>query len=403
MTVLPKLPHPLRCVAVAAAVLGLLAGCESGGSEDRNQAAERYMKARSTMALQLAERQFDSQDLDSAEKTLNDALKVNAKDGRVYLMLGRIALERGQLERAFRHFELSIELDEQLHGAHYFKGVIHQRWQQYDKALASYNRAFELWRDKPTYLLAIAEMLIELDRADEALKLLESKLVYFDQNAGIRLAIGQVHLLRDDPASALRYYQQAALLSPEDKRLREELAHVQVRAGETAAAARGLESLMLDESYAERSDLRLLLADCLLKLNRPAEATKLLTELTQREPALLDSWLKLGEAAWAAGDSATALRATGKARQLAPDRADGYLLAGIIWSKQGDVDEAVRMFDAAAQLAPQDHLPMLLRGVALEQVGRPSAAEEAYREALRRKPDDERTRRLLAGVMARKP
>ena len=65
----------------AAAVLGLLAGCESGGSEDRNQAAERYMKARSTMALQLAERQFDSQDLDSAEKTLNDALKVNGIRG----------------------------------------------------------------------------------------------------------------------------------------------------------------------------------------------------------------------------------------------------------------------------------------------------------------------------------
>lgn len=388
----------LLAASLAVFFMLLVTGCEANFSNDKVDATNRFMKARSSMALQMAERQFDSEDLDSAEKTLNDALKIHAKDGRIYLLLGRISLERGQLERAHRMFDTSIQFDEKLHGAYYFRGVVRQRWQQHELALADYSKAASIWRDKPTYLLAMAEMLIEMDRMDEALEQLKAKLVYFDQNAGLRLAIGQIYLMKDDAKNAARYYKQAALLAPEDLKVQEELAMVQLRAGQTDKAIRHLETLVTKQEYAKRIDVRITLGDAYLRLRRHASAKKVFADVVAMRPTDVDAWVKLGEASWSVGDTNGALRAAGRVRQLAPNRHEGFLLAGLVWHKRGRIEDAISMFDAAAEMAPDNHLPAILRGISLEKLGRSTAAAAAYREALRRKPNDRQARRLLAAV-----
>ena len=61
-----------------------------------------------------------------------------------------------------------------------------------------------------------AVMHINMDQFEAALALLESKRVYFDQNAGIRVAIGQVHSILKQYDKAVDALRHASLLRPDD-------------------------------------------------------------------------------------------------------------------------------------------------------------------------------------------
>lgn len=393
-----------RFVLPAAVVLSLsLAGCAKNNTtmkEDKNTAAKRWKESRTDLNLQMAQRQFDAEDLDQAEKTLADAMKIYDQDGRLFLLAGRIAMERGQLERASILYNQALKLEPRLHGAHYFLGVVQQRWQQYDKALASYTAAYELMKDNPSYLMAMGEMLIELGKIDDALKLYSDKLVYFDQNAGLRLAIAQIYTMKKDHESAARFTKQAAMLAPDDLRVLEELASCEMRAGHYDKAARNLERLVLEPTLKERRDLRVMLGVAYRKAGQAGLAKHVFHDLTVAEPTDAEAWLALAEVSWELGDPTNTLRAAGQLQTIAPRRLEGYILAGLVWQSRGRVDEALQMFDRAASLAPTSTQPLILRGVALERAGRTAAAIEAYREALKRQPNDEMAARLLATASA---
>ena len=104
--------------------------------------------------------------------------------------------------------------------------------------------------------------------------------------------------------------------------------------------------------------------------------------------------------AWAAGDLGEALVSAGRVRQLTPEDDAGYLFAGMVWHQRGDAARAAPLFERARRIDADNAEPAILHGMSLEASGRSEAAAEAYREALRRRPDDDRARRLLARVEA---
>ena len=58
--------------------------------------------------------------------------------------------------------------------------------------------------------------------------------------------------------------------------------------------------------------------------------------------------------------------------------------------------QAVTSALIAVPLAPGEVEAVILRGITLEQAGRYDAARAAYKEAMKRKPADERAKKLLA-------
>lgn len=387
--------------AVAAALV-LIPACKSnepkGHEKNVNAATERWLKMRSAMMLGMAQQQFDTGDLDQTERSLNEAFSQDPKNARVVLLIGRLALERGQLERASQRFTESIALDAKLPQPHYYQGVVLQRWQRYDQALEHYRAAYDLEHDNAAYLLAVSETLVSLDKIDDAIKELTDRMVYFDQNAAIRGALGELFTMKKDYAQATNYYQQALVLKPEDTGLLESLAGVQLMGGKTEDAIRTLERLCGDKARADRRDLQHRLASAYFKGGRLVEAKERYLRLTQSDPSDVQAWMRLGEVAWALKDTSGTMLAANRAVALAPNSQEGYLLMGMVWQQRDRVDEAIKMFDKAAELAPLSADPVVLRGIALERAGRKSAAAEAYAEALKRKPGDTKIQGLLAGV-----
>lgn len=392
----------LRLTAAGLVVLGL-AGCQtpsSGHAKARGRAEARYLSMRSELFLEKSHGEFDTGNLEEAERTLQQATAVDPSNPSLQLLAGRIALERGQLERSYHLFNRAIQIDPQQHKAHYYQGVVLQRWQQFDAAVVCYQRAYQLKPDNVAYLLAIGEMLVALDRADDALKLLTDKLTYFDTNAGMRLAIAQLHALQGRFEMAAEFFEQASILQPDDSSIQEELALARVAAGQVDEAIRILQQLLTEPDRRGRRDLHRVLANCYLMAGRTNDAKAVYFKLTRRDANDVEAWIKLAETCWVLRDLTGTLRAAGRVVALAPRRYEGYLLAGMVWKKRQSAPRALEMFDRAAAVAPSQTLPLILRGMTLEQNGRRDAAAKAYAKALRRQPDDKRAQRLFENVQA---
>ena len=391
--------HPWQLLLAGLVVLAL-AGCSApSGHEQYVQAAkDRYHKQRAELMLPLAKDQFLANDLGEAKRTVVQALSIDPTNAEFYVLSGRIEVEQNRLERGIQGFNIAIELDPELAVAHYHKGEVLQRWRKYEDAFHSYEQAFKVERDRPDYLMAVAEILILLDRQDESLALLESKKDYFEFNAGIRLAIGHLYVMKDDHATAARYFEEAHHLHGEDESILEELAMAQLGAGRSGDAARNLKRLTELPELRDRKDLRHALASAYLQGGQKRQARALYRRLTSKDGQDWHAWWKLGEMDWAEGDTARALNAARRVVELAPGQHEGYLLAGMVWQGRGQLSKALKMFNKATTLAPQDVTASIMQGLVLQKAGRLQAAADAYRRALGNRPDDPRILKLLAQV-----
>ena len=396
-----KLFRNLLRMAIGGAVVLGIAGCSGSSTMHAKAVAaanHRWQSMHSSVIIQAAQQYFDTGDLDQAETTLLEAVSNDPNNAHLHLLAGRIALERGQLERSHGRLQRAAQLDPKLAEAHYYQGVVLQRWQRFDAALGQYREAYELRADSVSYLLAVSEMLMALDRSDEAVALLSDKLIYFDQNAAIRVALGQLRIMRQDYAGAAAILRQAMLLKPNDTAIAEELAAAQLASGQTADAIDTLEMLCQELTVDQRPDLWLALVGAYRQTNEPRKARAVARKLRDEAPNDVDSWIRLGQLAWLDQDLDAASIAAQRAITIAPERYEGYMLVGMVLQSRNATADALAMFDRAAALAPQSAEPVILRGLALQQTGEPGEAAKAYEQALQRQPGDDRVKRLLAAV-----
>ncbi len=397
------MPHSFRliaCLCLPAAIFSL-AGCHanrSGHAENVKAAESRWNLIRTEQRLTIARQQFETGDLEQAEKTLLEAIAADGEEARLWVLAGRVALERGQLEKCSQRLTKAIEFDPNLGEAYYFRGIVFERWKQFERAHEDYSKAYELHADNVGFLLAVSEMLLALDRSDEALALLESKTTYFDQNAGIRVALGQMFQMRGDFKKAAEYFRQASLLRPDDLQILEELAMARIGDKQYDLALADLQALARDAKPERKVELLHLLASTYMNAGRFDDARTTYLQLTRLDRNDVECWIKLSEISMQADELGPALSAANRVISLASHQPDGYMLAGLVWQKRKDTDKALAHFDRAAQLAPSDADALILRGITLEQAGRLDAARSAYQEALKRQPNDERARRLLEQV-----
>lgn len=390
------------------AVLGValllsVVGCSKHQTMDefKQDRLKHYQQVRSSLFLQAAEQYFETGDLKQAENETLNAMTQDRENPNLHVLLGRIALERNQLERAYKHFEQALEFDDEHAGAYYSRGIVLQRWQRFELALADYQKAYEFQADNVYYLLSVAEMHVATNQRDQAIELLESCLTYFDQNAGIRLALAQLHVMQKEYDLAVQYYREASLLSPDELKIVEDLAFAQLAAGQLEDATANFQRLCALETSRNREDLQLALVRCHVSRKHLSAAKDVLLRLTRFNPRSADAWIKLGEIAWSEGDVSGSLIAASRVISLAPNRHEGYLLSGMVWRKRGKLEQAMRLFKQAAAAAPENATPLILQGITLEQAGQPDKAVEAYLEALRRQPADQRAKRLLVEAQKR--
>jgi len=386
---------------LALATLLIAAGCATTNhTQHKQQAHDRWTSARASVMFGVAVQQYETGDFDKAEKSITQVLNVEPGHSKFNVLAARIALERNELERAYRHLEIAVESDPKNAEAHYLTGVILQRWQRNEAAMASYMAAYNANPESDAGLIAAGEMLSRMGRNADAIALMSEKLVYFEHSAALRMAVGRVHMKERQFDQAISMFSDAYVLASDDPATLEQLAMAEYAAGRFSDAMFHLKRLLSFEEMADRRDLRVALGDCYQITKRHVDARELFLKMVREDESDVNAWVKLGQAAWIVGDTRWLRESAKQVSSLDPNRHEGYILQGMVEQQAGRIDQAVKHYETASRYAPDSALPHILKGLMLEQSGDRAAAAEAYEAALRAQPDDRRAKHLMAGVNA---
>ena len=380
--------RPLLIVLLIA-VGGWSAGCAtpSHGEQARIDARRRMNIVNAELTYDQAEQAFKTGQFDDALKNINRCVEVMPDRPKFHLLQGRIHLETHRLDKSIESFQAALEQQRDYAEAHYFSGIVYQRWSDDEKAHEHYRAAYELEPSAVGYLLAAAESMVALSRVDEAKRLVEQKLDYFEHIPALRQLLGQIALLQDDPETAATYLAEASRFNPDNLMLLEEVAHTQFAAGlylKCLDSTRELRRAI----HERRPDLVHLEARCLAQLQRFEDAREAYLQLTRLTPRDVEVWVDLGVLAWEMDDFHRMALCGARLATLAPQRYEGYLLKGINERHHGNLPEAIALLKRAASLAPDTALPQLVLGRVLDEAGDRKSALAAVRRAIQAEPEN---------------
>jgi tetratricopeptide (TPR) repeat protein len=374
-------------------------GCNDAKKPLPKEVARRqWNNTRAGVLAGLAKDQMESGNFDKARQSLTEAIKMDPDNAGIRLLSARLAIEQAQLELAERELRLARQFDPKNAEADYLSGVVYQRWQKPDVAYEFYTHAAEKAPAELAYLMAKAEMLVQMDRGPEALKMLQERVVYFEHSATIRDAVGQLLVAQKDYHKAVDMLRQASVLTPDDLNVKEHFAMALFYNREYDEAASILTRMVKDERYTRRSDLFATLGACYSETGKFRDAREAFETATKLDPSTAGLWLGQGKAALQLGDLRRAELALKKAIALEPTSAETMLMLGYLRLRQDRLPEALDAFKKVSASENADALSLCMTGYVLEKMGRTDEAIQYYGKALKRNPNDELATRLMAGV-----
>jgi Flp pilus assembly protein TadD len=392
-----------RVLVLSLFSLAFIAGCASNdkkahGDEQKDMAKKQWAGARANVLGSLAKEQYENGNFDKCRQTITDALKMDPENVALRVLSAKLAIEQGNLELADKELVQARRLDPKSAEADYLSGVVCQRWQRTQEAYDYYRSASGKQSGELAYLMAQAEMLVAMGRADEALDLLQAKVVYFEYSATIRDAVGQLLMQKGKFAQAVDVLRQASILASDDDTVREHLALAHFQNKQYRDAADVLVRLVHDDKYLKRADLYLALGECQMQLNKPREARDSFDTASQLSPNQAPAWVGLGKAAIGVNDLRRAEMALKRSLAIEPASSEGNLLLGYVRLRQGKFDEALAAFRKSNALDTGDTVSLCMVGYVLEKMGRNDEALRCYAQALKLKPNDDFATRLMAEV-----
>lgn len=404
-------------LARAASILGLcllgasLASCGHGTytTEHKNAASDKVALIKSGSQWTQAQQQFLAGDLDKSLKSVDESIAIKGDYAKSHVLRGRILMEKGDLEGARLALVRAEELDPTLADTQYYLGILHERFRQPEEALSRYSKAAALDPRSPQYQIASAEMLIQMDRLDDAQALIDSKRDTFQYNPAVKQTEGHIAMLRGNPEAAAKLFGEARLLSPDDMSILEDLARAQIASANWSEAEYNISRVLEGSKTAPgtatnpavpRRDLQHMRVACLLKLDRPVEARTTLLELTSGPEGEKDlrAWINLGDVCALLNDNPRLRTAATRAIAISPDTYEGHYLRALYLHRTGDNKGALESLDKAVSFTATDPGPWVLRGMVQQDLGMIQEAKASYETAAKLAPSDARIRTLMSAV-----
>lgn len=340
--------HASRLPACLAAIgLVFVSGCAAPQRQARSEASAQWNAVRSNVKLRLATDQLEAGSVDQAASSLAEAWQLTPNAPELTVLQARVELARGNLnavEALLKPATLPTPLRAE---ACYLRGIVAQQRQQWRAAEQEYRAALADNPQDLAALVAATQCLLQLDAAQDALKLLNEHEGAFGWTSGYQAALAETceQLGRwRDAATAWKKVLDAD--QPSDD-VRERLALAQLRAGNPGAAAEQLEKLIAG-GRDDDAALLLALGEARLATGRPNDAVEAATAVLRRDEANFRALQLLTQARAAQGRFELALQ-TGR-RLLAQhprDLATVELVAALAY-RAGDDTLARRL---AHQLA----------------------------------------------------
>lgn len=381
---------------VAVVMLVMLAGCAQEDSTAHEEAMGRWSVARAGVLCGLSTEHLKVGQLESAAKSAKEALTLDPNCSNARVLLAKVYIEQGQYPQAARELKVVRDMRPSSPEVHYLLGVAREKNQNLELALASYR---ETLTADPTYtdaIVAIGEVMAEMQQPADALAYVEENLPNVPNHPGMFELAGRLAMMLRDYDKAERYYRSAHDLDYQNCCYLEALAQAQYDAGRFDRAAASLRELRASPQYKDRAWVYRTLGDCLLALGQPREAHEAWFRATELDPTAAEAWAGLAKSSLLMGDFYRAITAAREALKLKDDDADAAMILGYALLRNGQADQALAVLTAASAAHPQDVTLKCLLGRAYAATGRDDQARRCYVAAFQAEPDNVVALELLA-------
>lgn len=384
----------ITLVASMALMIPTLTGCAGGHGkytqEHISLAKEKMSFLKSATEWDLARQAFLSGDLEKALDKVDGSIQINDTVVKSHVLKGRILIEMGDLGNAIKSLQTAETLSPEDSDTHYYLGVVYERLNRPQDALTHFENACEFDDYNPSYAVAAAEMMIDLDRSHEAKRYLNS-LPMSANNAGVQQTLGHIALIGKDSKQAELHFRDARLLAPDDTGIQEQLIHTQMLNTHFADAERNIAALLQNFKHKDRRDLKLLHAKALLGTGRPVEARSIYQDLLSESTGKsdLDAWVGLGNTSFIINDDRTARRAAARIVGMQPNSHEGYVLWAMIHRRSGDLDKSLTAINDAIDRNNADPDIFAFRAVVQRDLGMVQGALSSASRALSLDPSNQ--------------
>lgn len=386
-------------------ILGLGA-CQTtpgnAGLQNRIESRNRVETHKGMLEMGQAYRAYSTGQFDKAMKLAQQARIRMPGESGPYMLLARICLETGRLEACDRLIGEALKIDENNPDAHYLRGVVYQRWSRDEQAVDSYMTA---WNNDPSsvqsvhYLLAAAEMLMDMGRYEHARDLLLPKLGYFENSAAMHHLLGTIAGLMEDHDLAISHLQQSCIIGGMDEIIVADLARAQIAAGLFRDCLRTLNKLEVKLGEETSTWVYKVRARCYHEMGSPRDAKTAYVELLRKDPEDIRAWIEYGATVHEIGDFNRLDTCADRLVALAPGRCEGYLYKGIIAMEMGDLELARSWFIKASDVShEEDFIPLLSLARVEILRGDHESAFKRCQQVLLQDPQDSRARALASAL-----
>jgi tetratricopeptide (TPR) repeat protein len=357
---------------------------------------KRWNDARANVLIGLAKDQYTNGNFTNSRLSIDSALKMEPDNAAARILSAKLYIESGQLEMAERELTLARQNDASNAEADYLSGVVYQRWTQPEHALEFYQHACDKSPAELAYLIAKAEMLVAMDRRNEALTLLQAKVTYFEHSAVIRDEVGLLLQQEGRIDEAVEMFRRACILASDELNIRLHLAMALFDQKKFTECADILTQLMKEPQFAHRGDLQLTLGECQMETAHAAQAIYNFQEASAQMPQAPGVWLSLARAQLQLRQYQQCELSLKRSLSLDSRNSQTYLLLGYLQMKQGRDNEALDAFARANHIDPNETVSLCMVGVELQKLGRTGQAMECYEHVLKLRPHDEMATQLMA-------
>lgn len=270
--------------------------------------------------------------------------------------------------------------------------------EELEQALEAVDKALQLENNLPAAVILKAQILVRLERNEEATRLLAQAVSKHPEDTKLHFAYGRMLLDAEDLEGARVQFAEVVRLEPENADGLYSLALLELETKRFRAGEKHLKQLIeLDERV---ENAYYYLGYAALEQGKDDEA---LTWYGKVESG--DYWsqaqLRIAEILVRQGDIKTMQNKLRVLRQKNPEQAVAfYLLEGQVLSDAGHHSAAAEVYDTALAASPDNEDLLYARALAFEKLGRLEAAEADMRRILAGDPDNVRTLNALGYTLA---
>jgi tetratricopeptide (TPR) repeat protein len=345
-----------------------LAGCESMPQRAKEEATARWNRARAQVKASLAADHFAAGNVSAAAEELNEACRLDPTEPGLLPLRVRICLAEDRLSEAEALVEAGLRNGPPSAELEYLLGVIRQQEQRWDEALAAFKRAAELDAEEVAYVVATAQVWLQLGQPDAAQGYLESGAERFRWTNAYQAALAECHEQMGAWSAAASAWQRVIGSEAAGAALQERLAIALFRAGRYAEAAPVLDQLTSGPEASTAAALHLMLAESYLELGRDTAARTALQAVLRADRDDPRALRLLARALVVAGEDEAALATAQRVLLRQPeDVATLELVATLAW-RAGNENVLVGALATLARCEPQSPVARVLRGEASSDV-----------------------------------